>query len=162
MIGLFLYLNPKVESMVWSKRTSNCSMIGKIPPKGVSFSDFICTFAMSFGDLLYLFCSTKVGEKTDMAKSWAARLCRLLKQELFVAQALIKMLTHSVAEIRLNENEIYNIYLGENQNIVHEWIDRNNTVPRHMLKTLVVDFEYVSIQSSTGNEIHASAWGECV
>ena len=25
---------------------SNCSMIEKIPPKGVSFSDFICTFAM--------------------------------------------------------------------------------------------------------------------
>ena len=49
-------------------------MIGKIPPKGVSFSDFICTFAMSFGDfaiLLFaaLFCSTKVGEKSDMAKS---------------------------------------------------------------------------------------------
>ena len=27
---------------------SNCSMIENIPPKGVSFSDFICTFAMSF------------------------------------------------------------------------------------------------------------------
>jgi hypothetical protein len=25
---------------------SNFSMIEKIPPKGVSFSDFICTFAM--------------------------------------------------------------------------------------------------------------------
>ena len=26
---------------------SNCSIIEKIPPKGVSFSDFIATFAMS-------------------------------------------------------------------------------------------------------------------
>ena len=25
---------------------SNCSIIANIPPKGVSFSDFICTFAM--------------------------------------------------------------------------------------------------------------------
>ena len=32
----------------------NCSMIGKIPPKGVSLSDFICTFAMSFGDFAIL------------------------------------------------------------------------------------------------------------
>ncbi|MGYP001777857562 len=42
-------------------------MIGNIPPKGVSFSDFICTFAMSFGDFAILVCSTKVGEKSDMA-----------------------------------------------------------------------------------------------
>ena len=28
---------------------SNCSMIEKMPPKGVSFSDFIATFAMSVG-----------------------------------------------------------------------------------------------------------------
>ena len=28
---------------------SNCSIIEKIPPKGVSFSDFIATFAMSVG-----------------------------------------------------------------------------------------------------------------
>ncbi len=41
----------------------------KIPPKGVSFSDFICKFAMSFGAFAILVCSTKVGEKSDMAKS---------------------------------------------------------------------------------------------
>ena len=40
--------------------------------------------------LLVLICSTKVSEKSDMAKSWAARLCRLPQQELFVAQELIK------------------------------------------------------------------------
>ena len=42
-------------------------MIGKKPPKEVTFSDFICTFAMSFGVFAMLFCSTKVGEKSDMA-----------------------------------------------------------------------------------------------
>ena len=40
--------------------------------------------------LLVLICSTKVSEKSDMTKSWAARLCRLPQQELFVAQELIK------------------------------------------------------------------------
>ena len=40
--------------------------------------------------LLVLNCSTKVSEKSDMTKSWAAQLCRLPQQELFVAQELIK------------------------------------------------------------------------
>ena len=31
----------------------------------------ICTFAMSLMILLVLICSTKVSEKSDMAKSWA-------------------------------------------------------------------------------------------
>ena len=31
---------------------SNCSMIENIPPKGVSFSDFICIFAMPDGTLV--------------------------------------------------------------------------------------------------------------
>jgi hypothetical protein len=48
------------------------------------------TFAMSLKIfLLVLKRSTKVSEKSDMAKSWAARLCRLPQQELFVAQELI-------------------------------------------------------------------------
>jgi len=34
-----------VESMLLSKSMLNCFAIGNIPPKGVSFSDFICTFA---------------------------------------------------------------------------------------------------------------------
>jgi len=33
------------------RMNQNYSMIGKNPPKGMSFSDFICTFAMSFGDV---------------------------------------------------------------------------------------------------------------
>ena len=58
------------------------------------------TFAMPLMILLDLMCSTKVSVKYDMAKSWAARLCRLTQQELgsaasrveelFVAQELRK------------------------------------------------------------------------
>ena len=39
---------------------------------------------------LFWFCSTKISEKSDMTKSWAARLSLLPQQELFVAQVLIK------------------------------------------------------------------------
>ena len=35
----------------------------------------ICTFAMSLMILLVLNCSTKVSEKSDMAKSWAIFYC---------------------------------------------------------------------------------------
>ena len=59
---------------------SNCSMIENIPPKGVSFSDLICIFAMSIVEFSCLFCNTKISEFFDMAKPWAARLCRLPKQ----------------------------------------------------------------------------------
>ena len=58
----------------------------KIPPKGVSFSDFICIFAMSCYDYRLIFNrNTKLSEKSDMTKSWAARLAAWLVQELFVA-----------------------------------------------------------------------------
>jgi hypothetical protein len=40
-----------------------------IPPKALIFSDFCCTFAMSLMILLVLICSTKISEKSDMAKS---------------------------------------------------------------------------------------------
>ena len=60
-------------------------MNGNIPPKGVSFSDFICTFAMSFGDFAILVCSTKVGEKSDMASSRAPYSCSgTYKNNLFI------------------------------------------------------------------------------
>ena len=45
---------------------------------------------MSIVEFSCLFCNTKISEFFDMAKSWAARLCRLPKQELFVAQVLKK------------------------------------------------------------------------
>ena len=48
---------------------SNLSKTKNIPPKGVIFSDLICTFAMPLKFLLVLKCSTKVSEKSDMAKS---------------------------------------------------------------------------------------------
>ncbi len=45
---------------------------------------------MSIIEFSCLFCNAKISEFFDMAKSWAARLCRLPKQELFVAQVLKK------------------------------------------------------------------------
>ena len=48
---------------------SNLSKTKNIPPKAVIFSDFCYTFAMSLMILLVLICSTKVSEKSDIAKS---------------------------------------------------------------------------------------------
>ena len=45
---------------------------------------------MSIVEFSCLFCNTKMSKFFDMAKSWAARLCRLPKQELFIAQVLKK------------------------------------------------------------------------
>ena len=44
-----LHLKPRVESITDESLESNCSIIENIPPKGVSFSDLIATFAMSVG-----------------------------------------------------------------------------------------------------------------
>ena len=67
----------------------------KYSSKGVSFSVFICTFAMSF----WRFCYTCFA---------ALRLVKNLtwqnSEQLFVAQVLIKMLTHRAAEIRIKRN----------------------------------------------------------
>ena len=41
----------------------------KYSAKSGDFLDFCCTFATSLMILLVLFCSTKVSEKSDMAKS---------------------------------------------------------------------------------------------
>lgn len=60
----------------------------------MSFSVFICTFAMSDEILLDYVCNTKLSDTSDMAKSWAARLV----QELFVAQDIIKVKNYSVEE----------------------------------------------------------------
>ena len=96
-----LHLRSRVESITDDNVESNCSIIGNIPPKDVSFSDFICIFAMPDEVLFDYYCNTKLSESSDMAKSWAARLCRLPKQELFVAQDIIKVKIYSVAELRL-------------------------------------------------------------
>jgi len=54
--------------------SSNCTIIGKILPKGVGSFDFIATFAMSFFCLSFK-CSTKIGKIADMAKSLATFCC---------------------------------------------------------------------------------------
>lgn len=76
--NISLYWKPQVlvrkpggESITFDKRVSNCSIIENIPPKGVILSDFICTLAMSDGDLLAFICNTKLGESSDMAKCLA-------------------------------------------------------------------------------------------
>ena len=43
-------------------------MIENIPPKGVIFSDFICTLAMSAEDWFDFYCNTKLSESSDMTK----------------------------------------------------------------------------------------------
>ena len=58
---------PKYLSQRLSR--SNLSKTKNIPPKTMIFSDFMLTFAMSLMILLVLICSTKVSEKSDMAKS---------------------------------------------------------------------------------------------
>ena len=47
---------------------SNCSIIEKILLKRVVFSDFICTFAMSFRVLFVFKCDTKKSGISDIAK----------------------------------------------------------------------------------------------
>ena len=64
-----MFRSPKCESITEDRIESNLSKTKNIPPKAVIFSDFICTFAMSLMILLVLICSTKVSEKSDMAKS---------------------------------------------------------------------------------------------
>ena len=54
--------------IVWDKRASTCSMIEKISPKGVSFSDFVCIFALLVEDLFDFYSNTKLGESSDMEK----------------------------------------------------------------------------------------------
>ena len=66
---------------------SNFSIIGNIPPKDVSFSDFICIFAMPDEVLFDYYSDTKLSESSAMVKSLAT----------FVAQNFIKVKIYSVA-----------------------------------------------------------------
>ena len=50
-----LHLRLRVESISEDNVESNCSMIENIPPKGVSFSDFIYIFVMSIVGFSCLF-----------------------------------------------------------------------------------------------------------
>ena len=46
-----------------------CSIIGKFPPKGMNFFDFIPIFAMSVRDYLVFIRNTKLNDLTDMARA---------------------------------------------------------------------------------------------
>ena len=63
-----LQCQSNVESIISNKRASKCSMIENMLPKGGSFSDFMCTFAMSVKKVL-IFCNTKLSEFSGMTKS---------------------------------------------------------------------------------------------
>ncbi len=74
--SIFLLLPParkppvdnRALSNVFDKRASKCSITENIPPKGVSFSDFITTFAMPVKGYLGFFHNTKLSGLPDMAK----------------------------------------------------------------------------------------------
>ena len=120
IINWTLWLEPKCIKLLHD---------GKIPPKGVSFSDFICTFAMSFSVFVCLFCNTKISEISDMAKSWAT----------FVAQLLIKTI-----KIYCCGNKVHNSIIIEGNTSVRLW--------RCGLKGIAL----VSIGSSIPNAISPS------
>ena len=75
-----LHLRPRVESITEDNVESNCSMTRKNPPKGVSFSDLICIFAMSIVEFSCLFCNTKISKFFDMKKFWATFVAQVLKK----------------------------------------------------------------------------------
>ena len=96
-----LHLRPRGESITEDNVESNCSMTRKEISKRSEFLRFnlyFCHVISEFG--LFSFRNTKISENSGMTKSWAARLCslaspsnrlcRLPKQELFVAQVLKK------------------------------------------------------------------------
>jgi len=56
----------------------------------VTFSDFICTFALSLMILLVLNCSTKVSENLTWQNPEPLGFAASRVEELFVAQELIK------------------------------------------------------------------------
>ena len=65
-----IYARPVAEELFVGRFCIILSMIEKIPPKGVSFSDFICTFAMPcYDSRLFSNCNTKISEKSDTANS---------------------------------------------------------------------------------------------
>jgi len=62
----FCYKVKLRNSLLANTQKRKNSMIEKKTPEGVNFSDFICTFAMSFSILLF-FSNTRISEFTDVA-----------------------------------------------------------------------------------------------
>ena len=58
----------------------------------MSFSFFLLPLPYLSGLIHILICNTKISKKSDMTKSWALGFATCHKQELFVAQELIKMI----------------------------------------------------------------------
>ena len=54
-----LHLRPRVESITEDNVALNYSMIENIPPKGVSFSDLICTFTMLYQEFSCFFATLR-------------------------------------------------------------------------------------------------------
>ena len=66
----------RLQMTMWSRIAPWPKNIPKnIPPKGVSFSDLICIFAMSIVEFSCLFCNSKISEFFDIAKSLATFCC---------------------------------------------------------------------------------------
>ena len=70
-------------------------MIENNPPKGVSFSDLICIFAMSIVGFSCFFCNTKISENSDMAK---------ILSNFLLLRYLKSLIYNSVAELRIDKN----------------------------------------------------------
>lgn len=82
---------------------SNFSIIGNIPPKDVSFSDFICIFAMPDEVLFDYYSNTKLSEFSDMAKSLATFCCSgFYKRENLQCCGIKVNLTNTIGELLNN------------------------------------------------------------
>ena len=116
----------------------NCSMTREYSSKRsvcLRFNLYFCHVYRRI--LLFSFCSTKISENSDMAKSWAARfcrlaslrnrlcclaslsnrLCRLPKQELLLLRYLKSLIFNSVAELRAIWNSSKSFWSSLHSNI---------------------------------------------
>ena len=66
---------PSVESITEDSLESNCSIIENIPPKRVSFADFMLIFAMPLMNSFAIFYDTKLSDFSDRANFWATFCC---------------------------------------------------------------------------------------
>ena len=80
----------ELEDITDESLESNCSIIENIHPEGMSFSFFLLPLPYLSGLIHILICNTKISEKSDMAKSWTARLCRLPQARAFCCSGTYK------------------------------------------------------------------------
>ena len=66
---------PSVESITDDSLESNRSIIENIPPKGVSFADFMLIFAMPLMNFICYIYDTKLNVFSGMANFWATFCC---------------------------------------------------------------------------------------